>query len=218
MKIREIIDLTVSLSTHMPVWATAPLPKIEPVGYVSRDGYNYELYSSGTHTGTHVDAPYHFDEHGKTVDEIPLETLIGDGYCISVGSRNSEIDVSELEKKWRKEYDGSILLLRTDWSRKRGFTKEFLYEFPGLSVNTVDFILKHRIKVVGIDTLGIDPYSHSGFDVHKALLTKGIPFIEDLCNLERLKEGKKYLVAALPAKLRGASGSMARVVAMDIEG
>lgn len=216
MKVKEIIDLTVSLRTFMPVWATSPLPKIEPVGYLSRDGYNSELYSSSTHAGTHVDAPYHFDDNGLAVDAVPLEKLVGDGYCLDVRSKNAEIDVSELEQKWHPDFDGNVLLLHTGWSRKRSFSKEFLYEFPGLSMNAVEFILEHKVKLLGIDTLGMDPYRRTGFDVHHALLTKGIPFIEDLCNLDRLREGKKYMIVALPLKLKDASGAMARVIALDV--
>jgi kynurenine formamidase len=55
-------------------------------------------------------------------------------------------------------------------------------------MNAVEFILEHKVKLLGIDTMGMDPYTKTGFDVHHALLKKGIPFIEDLCNLDRLSE------------------------------
>lgn len=216
MEIKGIIDLTNDVRTHMPIWVTSPLPVISPVGVVSRDGYNFETISAGTHTGTHVDAPYHFDEHGQTVDKIDLKTLVNEGYCLKFSPKGNEVTVADLKAKWKPEYDGKTILFNYGWSKKRGFTKEFLYEFPGLSMDTVDFILEHDVKVLGTDTLSIDPYTHEKFEVHRALLSKGRVFLEDLNNLESLTEGKKYLIAALPLKLQNASGSMARVIALDV--
>lgn len=216
MEIKGIIDLTNEVRTHMPIWVTAPLPVISPVGVVSRDGYNFETISAGTHTGTHVDAPYHFDENGKTVDRIDLRMLVSEGYCLRFSPKGTEITASDLKAKWKPEYDGKTILINTGWSSKRGFTKEFLYDFPGLSLDTVDFIVEHNVNVLGIDTLSMDPFAHSNFDVHRALLSKGRIFLEDLTNLESLTEGKKYLIEALPLKLHNASGSMARVIALDV--
>ncbi len=121
-----------------------------------------------------------------------------------------------MKSKWNEDFSGKILLINTGWDKKRGYNREFQYEFPGLALDTVDFLIKNKIKVIGIDTLGIEPFSHSDFKVHKALLSKGMAFIEDLAGLSQLKEGKKYLIAALPLKLFKASGSMARVIAMDV--
>lgn len=216
MEIKGIIDLTNEVKTYMPVWPTAPLPEIKPVGIVSRDAYNVETISALSHTGTHIDAPYHFDEKGETVDKIDLKTLVGEGYCITVKADDKhEVPLSEVKGKWKSEYDGKIILINTGWSKKRAFTKEWLYEFPGLSMETAQFLFDHKVKLVGIDTLGLDPYVHEGFDVHHYLLKKGVVFIEDLCNLDALTEGKKYLISALPLKLYEGSGSMARVVAID---
>ena len=215
MNKQEIIDLTTPVETFMPVWPTAPLPEIKPVGIISRDGYNIETISSTTHTGTHIDAPYHFDEAGEKIDEIDLGTLIGPGYCIRVKSEGHEIGLEELENKWKDEYSGKILLLNTGWSKKRSFSREFLYDFPGLSMDAAKFLYDKKTKVVGIDTLGMDPFERTDFPVHRYLLARGVPFIEDLCKLDALKEGTEYTIAALPLKLKGASGSLARVVAIS---
>ena len=64
----RVHDLTPTLMTHMPVWPTLPLPGFEPVGIVSREGYAVARVNCLTHTGTHMDAPYHFLEDGATVD------------------------------------------------------------------------------------------------------------------------------------------------------
>jgi len=200
----------------MPIWPTAQLPNIVPIGIASRDGYNVELYTSTTHTGTHVDAPYHFVENGKTVDKIELNTLVSEGYCLKLKPKSTEITKEEISSKWKNEYDGKTILINTGWSKKRSFTKEFLYEFPGLSMEAASFLLEKKVKVIGIDTLGIEPYSHLDFPVHKLLFKNDVVVIEDLNNLEELAEGKKYLIVALPLRIKGASGSMARVIALDV--
>ncbi len=216
MEIKKIFDLSVTLKTHMPLWPTNPLLSIAPIGIAARDGYNVESYSSVTHTGTHIDAPYHMIENMTTVDELPLGQLVGEGHMIKPKLDGTEITLKQLKSKWNEDFSGKILLINTGWDKKRGYNREFQYEFPGLALDTVDFLIKNKIKVIGIDTLGIEPFSHSDFKVHKALLSKGMAFIEDLAGLDQLKEGKKYLIAALPLKLFKASGSMARVIAMDV--
>ena len=217
MKVRKYFDLSVDVKTNMPCWPTNPLVRVDPIGLLARDGYAVEKYESVTHTGTHIDAPYHMIDGGRTVDKIPLEQIIGSGYCIRPDIEGTEIHGSALEKVWRPEYDGNIILVNTGWSKKRGYTEEFQYKFPGFSSDAVDFLLKHHPRLLGIDTLGIDPYDHADFRVHKALLAKDMAFIEDLTNLEQLTPGKEYFVIALPLKLYGASGSMARVVALELE-
>jgi arylformamidase len=208
----RVIDLSVSLRSFMPVWHSSPLPEIKPVSVLCRDGDNHETYFSTTHTGTHVDAPYHFVEKGDTVDRIPLESLTGDGYCLEFSSR--KIGREELKSKWREEYDGNILLIRTGWASKRSFSSEFLYDFPGLNEDGASFLISRHIKAVGIDTLGIEPYDSSSFAVHRLLLGHNIPVIEDMV-LGELIEGKRYFIIALPLKIEGASGAMARVIALE---
>lgn len=214
MEIRKIIDLSVTLRDGMPVWPGNNRVNIEVMS--SPEGHVAEKYSSITHSGTHVDAPLHFIVGGSTVDRIPLETLIGDGFVIRPEPEGNEITANSLQKAWKDYFDGNIVLINTGWDVKRSFSREFQEDFPGLSEDAANYIIDHGVKFMGIDTLGIEPYSHKDFPVHKILLGKNIPFIEDLCNLQSLQDGKKYLIAALPLKIGDASGSMARVIAMDI--
>jgi kynurenine formamidase len=213
--IRRIIDLSVPIRTYMPVWPTNPLPDVKPVGILSRDGYNVESIQMVTHTGTHVDAPYHMLESPITVDQLDLNRLIGYGYVVRPKFNGVEITKDDLNRVWRPEYDGNIVLIETGWWKKRAFTKEFLYDFPGLSIDAAKFLMDHNVKAVGIDTLGIEPYNHKDFEVHKLLLSRNVYIVEDLTNLSELEDGKRYFIVILPIKFQGASGSMARVVAID---
>lgn len=211
----KFYDLSVEIYPHMPVWPTNPVVEVIPVGIASRDGYNVEKLETVTHTGTHVDAPYHFVERGITVEMIPLEVLIGPGYKVKPNFSGVEVTARDLEEIWRPEYRGSRIFIETGWSRKRSFTREFLYDFPGLSEDGADFLLREGVKLVGIDTLGIEPYRNSDFRVHKRLLGAGVVVVEDLASLDSLEEGKRYTFSVMPLRIRGASGSMARVVAWE---
>ncbi len=216
MEIKHVYDLSVTVRTNMPVWPTNPFPSITPVGIHARDGYNLESYSSLTHTGTHVDAPYHMLEDGETVERLETDRLIGDCFCISVQPEGNEITSEDLSKKWKDDFDGKILLINTGWSAKRSFRRLFLYDFPGLSIDGGEFLVSHGIRTVGIDTLGIEPFGHKEFEVHRELMKHDMVIIEDLAGLEQLIDGKRYLLVAAPIKLENSSGAMARVFALDI--
>ncbi|SMD31504.1 cyclase family protein [Picrophilus oshimae] len=215
MEIKDIIDLTNSIYNEMPVWPSSPLPEIKRSGIIPREDYNIEEIKTMTHTSTHIDAPYHFSESGETVDNLNLRSIVGDGFCIEIDKKpGEEITAQDLRSKWR-EYYNNIILIRTGFSKIRSFDRNFLYNFPGLSMDAADFFMDKNVKTIGIDTLGIEPYWHSDFPVHKKLLSRGFIFIEDM-NLENLIEGKRYFIVALPIKIKNGSGAMARCIALDI--
>ena len=214
---RRVHDLTALLQTHMPVWPTAPLPVFEPLGIVSRDGYSIERVTCTTHTGTHMDAPFHFLEDGLTVDRIPPEQLVGPAVVLDVrgAAKGTVISSKALEERWPDRAHPAFVLLRTDWSRKRAPTKEYLYDFPGIDPEAAEWLVRKSVRGVGTDTLGIDPYSNAKFEAHKVLLGKGIWILEALDHLDELKVGAEYTLVAAPLKIAGGSGAMARVFAIE---
>jgi arylformamidase len=214
---RRIHDLTALLQTYMPVWAGVPLPTFEPAAILARDGYTIERVSCMTHTGTHMDAPYHFLEDGATVDRIPPEQMVGPAIVLDLRKDidGTVISPKALEKRWPKAAHPDFVLLRTDWSKVRAPTKHYLYDFPGLSPEAAEWLVRKSVKGVGTDTLGIDPYSNTKFEAHKVLLGKGIWILEALDNLDELAEGVEYTLVAAPLKIAGASGAMARVFAIE---
>jgi arylformamidase len=214
---RRVHDLTARLESFMPVWPGSPLPTFEPAGIVAKDGYSIERVSCMSHTGTHMDAPYHFVEDGLTVDRIPPEHLVGRASVLDVRAdlHGSIISTAAIQKHWPRTGAPEIVLLRTDWSQKRAPTKEYLFDFPGLEPTAAEFLVSKSVKGVGIDTLGIDPYSNSKFEAHKVLLRKGIWVLEAMDNLAALSEGTEYTLVAAPIKIAGGSGGMARVFALE---
>ena len=214
---RTVHDLTATLETHMPVWPTAPLPTFEPVGVIARDGYALERVSCLTHTGTHMDAPFHFLEDGVTVDQIPPDRLIGSAKVLDLRKDidGTLINRKTLEAHWPTTAAPEIVLLETGWSRHRAHTRRYLYEFPGLEPPAAEFLVQQKVRGVGTDTLGIDAFSNSQFESHKVLLRQGIWILEALDHLDELREGVEYLLVAGPLKIRGASGAMSRVFAIE---
>ncbi len=213
----RVHDLTALLATHMPVWPTSPLPVFEPVGVVSRDGYSIERVSCMTHTGTHMDAPYHFLEDGATVDRIPPERLVGRAAVLDLRKEldGPLIGLELIRRHWPTALRPEIVLLETGWSHQRAPSRRYLYEFPGITPEAAEWIAAQGIQGIGTDTLGIDPYSNSKFEAHKVLLGKGIWILEALDHLDELAEGRAYTLVAGPLKIAGASGAMARVFALE---
>ncbi len=213
----RVHDLTATLSTHMPVWPTSPLPVFEPVGVVARDGYAIERVSCLTHTGTHMDAPYHFLEDGLTVDRIPPERLVGRAVVLDLRRdlAGPLIGLDTVKRHWPEAVAPEIVLLETGWSHGRAPSRRYLYEFPGISPEAAEWIAGKGVRGVGIDTLGIDPFSNAKFEAHKVLLGRGVWILEALDHLDALEEGKVYTLIAAPLKIAGASGAMARVLALE---
>jgi arylformamidase len=201
----------------MPVWPTSPLPILEPLGVIARDGYTVERLNALTHSGTHMDAPYHFLESGRTVDQIAPTDLTGVGAVLDLRKElnGNVIPIAAIERHWPKTFQPEIVLLETGWSHSRAPTKKYLYDFPGIDPSTAEWLVKKKVKGVGTDTLGIDPYANSKFEAHKVLLGHDIWILEALDHLDTLKEGTSYTIVAAPLKLEGASGAMSRVFAIE---
>jgi arylformamidase len=213
----KVHDLTATFRTHMPVWPTSPLPVLEPIGVVARDGYAVERLSALTHSGTHLDAPYHFLESGKSVDQIAPGDLTGVGAVLDLRKEltSDVIPQVAVQRHWPKSFKPEIVLLETGWSHHRAPTKKYLYDFPGIAPETAQWLVDQKVKGVGTDTLGIDPFSNSKFEAHKVLLGRDIWILEALDHLDTLQEGTSYTIVAAPLKLEGASGAMSRVYAIE---
>jgi arylformamidase len=216
-KASKVHDLTALFRTQMPVWPSSPLPILEPLGIISRDGYSIERLNALTHSGTHLDAPYHFLEDGKTVDQIDPGNLTGVGAVLDLRKEidGSLIPLTAFERHWPKSFNPEIVLIETGWSHSRASTKKYLYEFPGIDPATAAWLVGKKLKGVGTDTLGIDPFANAKFEAHKALLGHDIWILEALDHLDTLQEGTPYTIVAAPLKLEGASGAMSRVFALE---
>ena len=182
----KIIDLTLTVSDEIPTFPGSPQPSFIPWENVKEDGYNLELLFLSTHTGTHMDAPYHFLEKGAKIHEISLKKLVSEAVLIKSkkngGESITKTDIQKFEKKHGKIASFSSVIFYTGWQRnlqkKYYFTKN-----PGLSVSAAKYLASKKINLVGIDSPSIDLGKDSKFSVHQIFAKKGILIVENLTNL-----------------------------------
>ena len=211
----KIVALTLTISDKIPTFPGSPQPSFIPWENVKEDGYNLELLFLSTHTGTHMDAPYHFLEKGAKIHEISLKKLVSEAVLIKSKKNDGEsitkTDIQKFEKKHGKITSFSSVIFYTGWQRnlqkKYYFTKN-----PGLSVSAAKYLASKKINLVGIDSPSIDLGKDSKFSVHQIFAKKGMLIVENLANLEKIKSSKFHLVV-LPLKLKNATGSPVRAIA-----
>jgi len=211
----KIIDLTLTVSDEIPTFPGSPQPSFIPWENVKEDGYNLELLFLSTHTGTHMDAPYHFLEKGAKIHEISLKKLVSEAVLIKSKKKGGEsitkIDIQKFEKKHGKIVSFSSVIFYTDW-QKNLQKKYYFTKNPGLSVSAAKYLASKKINLVGIDSPSIDLGKDSKFSVHQIFAKKGMLIVENLANLEKIKSSKFHLVV-LPLKLKNATGSPVRAIA-----
>ncbi len=234
----EIIDLSHDFSEETVYWVTAKEFELEVVADGETDqGYYYSANNLTTaeHGGTHIDAPIHFAKNKQSVDEIPLEKLIGSAIKIDVSEnaiKNPEYLIRiEDFTNWEKEEnmkipEGTIILLETGFSKfypdklkylgtdERGEEAIKKLHFPGLSPQAAKWLVENRnIHAIGIDSPSIDYGQSQTFESHVILLSNNIPAFENLTNLDKLPV-KDFQVIALPMKIKGGSGAPLRIIAI----
>lgn len=235
---KTIIDLSHDFSDETIYWVTAKEFELDTVFKGKTDkGYFYAAnnFSTAEHGGTHIDAPIHFAKNGKSVDEIPLEKLIGNAIKIDVSSKalNNPDYIISIEdfKNWEKNEgitipDNSIILLQTGYSKfypdkikylgtnNRGEDAVKQLHFPGLSAEAAQWLVENRnINAIGIDTPSIDYGQSEYFKSHVTLLSQDIPAFENLTNLDKLPTNG-FQIIALPMKIRKGSGAPLRIIAI----
>jgi len=211
----RILDLTLTISNKIPTFPGSPQPKFIPWENVRDDGYNLEFLFMSTHTGTHMDAPYHFLEKGAKIHEISLKKLVSEAVLIKSKKKEGEsvtkTDIQKFEKKHGKIASFSSVIFYTGW--QRNLQKKYYFEKnPGLSVSAAKYLASKKINLVGIDSPSIDLGKDSKLSVHQIFAKKGILIVENLANLEKIKSSKFHLVV-LPLKLKNATGSPVRAIA-----
>ena len=208
----RLIDLTLTVSEKIPTFPGSPKPHFIEWETIAKNGYNLELLFLSTHTGTHIDAPFHFVKNGKKIHEINPERLVNEAVLIRVGKNSnrsiSKTDIQNFEQKNGKIENGSTVIFYTGW--QKNLNKEFYFtENPGLSVSAAKYLVSKKINMVGIDSPSIDLGTDSKFSVHHILAKNNILIVENLANLNKIKSNNFHLITS-PLKLKNATGSPIR--------
>lgn len=208
-----IIDLTQTIRHEMHVFDPSARPLTIPWARTDVQGYEAEVIFMSTHTGTHMDAPYHFDPTGIKIDEVPAERFVADAILLDIGKKAKEYVTSDDIKRSGADINkGSVVIIRTGWEKHLP-DDDYLSSNPGISKDAAEYLAAKQVNMVGIDTANVDHPSDGSFTVHKVLLPKGILIVENLCNLGEIRQPRFKLVV-LPLKIRGASGSPVRAIAI----
>jgi len=170
------------------------------------DPFNLALMKIGTHLGTHVDPPAHYVAGGATVDEIPLDVMIGPGVILDMRGR-PYVDRQALEDAWTEDYPR--VLLKTDNSPKL-LEPDFDTNYVALTEDGADFLVSKGVKLVGIDYLSIEKYMNPGAPVHHTLIGAGILIVEGVHLVEA--PAGPCRIYCLPMKIKGGDGAPARVL------
>ncbi|MEX0656765.1 MAG: cyclase family protein [Nitrosopumilaceae archaeon] len=213
----KIIDLTLTISQTTPTFPGSPKPRFISWSKIKKDSYNLELLFFSSHTGTHLDAPYHFNENGMKIHEIPLERLISDAVLIKIKKeKNQSIqksDIIKFEKTHGKIPNKSTIIFFTGWQKNLKKTNYFT-ENPGLSVSAVTYLASKNTNLVGIDSPSIDLGKSKTFPAHKILSKNNILIAENLKNLDKIST-QIFKLIVLPLKLKDATGSSVRAIAFQ---
>lgn len=231
------IDLTHAFDEESVFWPTAESFHLDTVfAGMAEGGYYYSAFQFclAEHGGTHLDAPVHFAEGKWAVEEIPLESGIGEAAVVDVSAKALDdpdylVSVADIEA-WETEHgqlpDGVILIIRTGYGRywpnrqaymgtdERGPEAVAKLHFPGIDPALATWLVENRkVKAVGLDTPSIDYGQSKLFESHRILYQQNILGFENLANLDQLPPTGAWIIA-LPMKIRGGSGGPLRIVAL----
>ena len=207
-----IYDVTVRIANSMPVWPGDPPVRLSVKSHPSRDRTHtirLTAIEMGSHTGTHIDAPFHMIDQGKRLDEFPLETLTGKVTVFDIPNVRS-IGRAELA---RLDWNGVHRVLFKTENSKHWQDETFYEDFVYLEPEGAELLVQQGVKLVGIDYLSIDRFKSESHPSHFVLLKQNIPILEGL-NLSAVPAGE-YTLVALPLNLQDADGAPTRVILMN---
>lgn len=221
MKILRVVDLSHQITSETQVYPGDPVPHLEQHSTIDRDGFNLMSVSMGSQSGTHVDAPFHFDDDTKKIDELELNLFVGPATVIDCGETEARqaITIELIGEQLNGVQRGDIVLFKTGWSRHYG-TDEY-FNNPYIDSQLVRVLLDRDVLTFGLDAINIDETpdeSHPGvgFPVHHLIARAGGVICENLTNLDAINFDRP-VVSILPIKFVGIDGAPVRAVALEVE-
>jgi arylformamidase len=202
-------DISVALDADLPAWPGSPgvLTKLRTAIAHGEDA-NVTQLSIDVHSGTHVDAPRHFSDDGETVEEIGLVPFVGPAFVLDTSSVK-EITASVLDAAGMPEETERLLLRTANSLQPDMYQTPFDEDYAALTLDGAEWVAAKRLRLVGIDYLSIQRYSEPP-DVHRVLLSAGIPILEGL-RLAEVTPGA-YQLICLPIRLANVEGAPARAI------
>ena len=257
MGTKTCIDLSISIEPDLPSDPPGMIPSIEYMDHhmgaeqmlqffpgITKDqlpkgmGWALESLTLTTHSGTHLDAPYHYHptmDNGKTaltIDDVPLDWCFQDGVVLDFASKEDgeRITAEDVESELKRiDYSLKpldIVLVRVGADEFWG-KPEYLFKGAGMTRESTLYLLERGVKVVGIDAWSWDrplpylaqEYQEKGdpsiiWEAHFAGIEKGYCHMEKMCNLDKIPKPHGFKVACFPVKVKAASAGWTRPVAI----
>lgn len=205
----KIFDISWPISADTTAYKDRKTVEFKPIKSFESDKVRESLITLGAHSGTHIDAPSHFQKDGKSIDQLDLSHVIGPCKVFDMSSVTDGITQDHLENLDIQAHD--IVLFKTSNSAAHP-TQAFNPHFIFLEISGAQYLAQRKIKAVGIDYLGIER-GQAGHLTHKALFDHNITIIEGL-RLQAVSQGS-YFLCCLPLALVGLEAAPARAVLIE---
>ncbi len=209
----RIYDISLTISPEIPTWPGDPAVVVERAEKIEAGAQsNTSRLEMSAHTGTHVDAPYHFIATGNTVKSLELRVLTGRAYVLHLPEAEvitaEVLDGAGIPPRTRR------VLFRTRnsdyWANGE---KTFQRDFVAISGDGAEYLVNRGVKLVGVDYLSVAPFTDS-VPTHKTLLKAGVVIVEGL-DLSKVSQGR-YAFYCLPLKIKGSDGAPARAILVGV--
>lgn len=210
----RIVDISVQMDSDLLIWPGNPPLQLTPrMRLAHGDGSNVSDLRLGTHTGTHVDPPYHHIDDGATVERLPLEVMVGEAVIADLTSSPGDIGAAELDGLELPSTTSRLLLKTRNSSLWASRQRDFPDQYVALAADGARWLVDHGIRLVGFDFLSVEARGAPGRPVHRTLLDRGVVIVEGL-DLSSVSGGECFFVF-LPLKLAGADGAPGRAVLLE---
>jgi arylformamidase len=209
----KVVDLTVTLSSDMPVFPGAPAISIEEQCSVKEKGFRVTDIKVDSHSGTHIDGPAHMLEGAEMLGDLPIDQFIGPAFMMDVSAyAGSKVPLEEFKKYEEEIKNTEFIILNSGWHKKYA-TEAYNHDFPNPTKEAADYIVGFaQLKGIGIDMPTLDHHGLEPLTVHKTMMANKKIIIENLSNLDGLPS--KFLLCCLPLKFKDAEGAPCRAIAV----
>lgn len=227
VRVNKVVDLTHPLAQNFPTFGGQQQLTVKSLLNIKDDGYNLQEWVINEHTGTHMDAPFHFSDK-DSADKIPVQNLVGPLAIIDITAKAAqdadaqvtEDDLRRYERRYGRIPFGAIVAMRSGWDafvntpKFRNADDKGGLHFPGFGIDAINWLLANRnVKGIMVDTLSLDYGPSSDFAVHFTWLPSNRWGMECVANLGALPARGATVVVGGPTVV-GATGGPSRVIAL----
>lgn len=209
----RLVDLSFDIYDKAPTFGADPKTSIVPTLTLADLSYNMTMIQISAHLGTHLDAPYHFFDDGRTVDKLDVRRGIGPAWVLDFSHKKPKelITIDDLQQFGAKIAPGSRLIFRTGWDKVFPDDRYFA-EQPMIDVAACKWLADKAVACIALDTPTVN---YDYIPSHRILLRPAeVLIVEGLCHLDQLR-GEQVILLAVPLRLRGRDGSPCRAMAID---